>query len=95
MPYTGVQAVDQIGRAVVDSLKREGQAAAGGHSTWGRWARTWSGYATLAGEHLDETEARLAGLGDRLGIDEWGSLMLVSFILSFSSRAAQLLVRGN
>lgn len=78
VPYTGVQAVDQIGRAVVGSLSREGRAAAGGHSTWGRWVRTWSGYATLAGEHENETEARRAGLGERLKIDEWGSLMLVS-----------------
>ncbi|KAM0747583.1 hypothetical protein T439DRAFT_328814 [Meredithblackwellia eburnea MCA 4105] len=76
VPYTGVQAVDQVGRAVVDSLKREGQAAEGGHSTWGRWARTWSGYATLVGEDVSETEARRAGLGQRLRVDEWGSLML-------------------
>ncbi|KAK4701444.1 hypothetical protein P7C70_g4789, partial [Phenoliferia sp. Uapishka_3] len=76
VPFTGVQAIDQIGRAVVSSLRREGRAAAGGHSTWGRWARTWSGYAKYAGEHADETEARKAGLGDRLRVDEWGSLML-------------------
>ncbi|KAK4702690.1 hypothetical protein P7C70_g3531, partial [Phenoliferia sp. Uapishka_3] len=76
VPYTGVQAIDQIGRAVVSSLRREGRAAAGGHSTWGRWVRTWSGYASYAGEHPDETEARKAGLGERLKIDEWGSLML-------------------
>ncbi|KAK4704113.1 hypothetical protein P7C70_g2097, partial [Phenoliferia sp. Uapishka_3] len=79
VPYTGVQAVDQIGRAVVSSLRREGRAAAGGHSSWGRWARSWSAYsryATFAGEKADETEARKAGLGERLRIDEWGSLML-------------------
>ncbi|KAL8280436.1 hypothetical protein RQP46_007084 [Phenoliferia psychrophenolica] len=76
LPFTRVQALDQIGRSVVERLVREGEAAVKGAGEWKAWlalaasrvGRKWRG------DSLEVTQAK--GLSSRLRIDEWGALML-------------------
>ncbi|BGP38093.1 hypothetical protein JCM10449v2_002020 [Rhodotorula kratochvilovae] len=80
VPYTRLVALDHIGRAVAARLVREGRAAEERARGWAAWARgRGERYLRLPGTGAREAQAGEAqddGLGRRLKIDEWGSLML-------------------
>ncbi|GAA5865960.1 hypothetical protein JCM8547_002897 [Rhodosporidiobolus lusitaniae] len=75
IPFTRSTALDQIGRSVVDRLVEEGRAAEEGAKGWKKWGKS-VGAKYLGWKEEGEDEALEGGLGRRLKIDEWGSLML-------------------
>lgn len=68
-----MQAIDQIGRAVVHDLVRSGRAADAGPAAW---LSLISGDASESEGETEREEAVRRGLGSRLEVDRWGSLML-------------------
>ncbi|GAA5970110.1 hypothetical protein JCM11641_000273 [Rhodosporidiobolus odoratus] len=80
IPYNRLIALDQVGRSVVDRLIEEGRAAEEGERTWKVWSKSvgarYLGFGLGFGEERREWEAIEGGLGRRLKVDEWGSLML-------------------
>ncbi|BGP14017.1 hypothetical protein JCM10213v2_001955 [Rhodosporidiobolus nylandii] len=82
IPYNRLIALDRIGRSVVDRLVDEGKAAEEGAKSWRTWTKSvGAGYLGFAQQ---QDEALEGGLGSRLKVDEWGSLMLVRSALFFS-----------
>ncbi|GAA6027093.1 hypothetical protein JCM8097_006106 [Rhodosporidiobolus ruineniae] len=75
IPYNRLIALDQVGRSVVDRLVDEGRAAEKGAKTWKAWTKS-VGAKYLGFAKEGENEALEGGLGSRLKVDEWGSLML-------------------
>ncbi|GAA6001062.1 hypothetical protein JCM10207_007395 [Rhodosporidiobolus poonsookiae] len=77
IPYNRLIALDQVGRSVVDRLIAEGKAAEAGAQRWSAWTKSVGAkYLGLGKGKEGENEALEGGLGRRLKIDEWGSLML-------------------
>lgn len=84
IPNDRIQALQQIGLAVVESLITEGLAADAGGSTWKAWAvrkttnlglGKWVAPTKGDGDKRAEL-AREMSLGTRLKVDPWGMLML-------------------
>lgn len=73
LPFHRVQAIDQLGRRVIERLVEEGRAAIGGDLTWRTWLKDVS---SLGDRHASKSKALTQGFGTRLEIDEWGALML-------------------
>ncbi|KDE08076.1 hypothetical protein MVLG_01776 [Microbotryum lychnidis-dioicae p1A1 Lamole] len=88
LPYNRVQAVDQIGRSVVQQLIAEGRAAVAGSQTWTSWIAMLKNSISgtepdiIASEEIklgseeEQKEAFRMGYAHRLKIDEWGALMI-------------------
>ncbi|GAA5863720.1 hypothetical protein JCM8547_003700 [Rhodosporidiobolus lusitaniae] len=75
VPVTSSVALDRIGRSVVERLIDEGRAAEAGGRMWKAWGESFAaqsiGFQTEGREEVLE-----GGLGRRLKIDEWATLML-------------------
>ncbi|GAA5896754.1 hypothetical protein JCM6882_005027 [Rhodosporidiobolus microsporus] len=77
IPYNRLIALDQVGRSVVDRLVDEGKAAEKGMHSWKTWTKSVGAkYLGFGSGEEGENEALEGGLGSRLRVDEWGSLML-------------------
>lgn len=74
VPFTRVQALDQIGRRVVERLIEEGRAAEHGELSW----QAFRADSRRMGKGRGESRAEVLkhGLGHRLELNDWGSLML-------------------
>lgn len=76
IPFDRLQALDQIGRAVVDKLVAEGKAAESGPESWRAWSVKLKNKLGLKKGKQSESEAYAGGLGQRLMVDDWASLMM-------------------
>ncbi|KAM0751854.1 hypothetical protein T439DRAFT_220717 [Meredithblackwellia eburnea MCA 4105] len=76
IPFSRLHSLDQIGRSVVQRLVNEGRAAEKGEQSWKAWVRKASAKVGLKWKGEKESEALRLGLGHRLRVDEWGSLMI-------------------
>ncbi|KAM0751853.1 hypothetical protein T439DRAFT_325043 [Meredithblackwellia eburnea MCA 4105] len=79
IPYSRVEALDSIGRSVVQGLVAEGRASSSSSSSAKNWRNAAGDKAGGGGgikwTELDEDESSLMGLGDRLRLNDWGALM--------------------
>lgn len=83
IPYVQVQALDQIGKAVVSKLILEGTPLI--TTKLAKLRKRISNLAMIVTGGKQDIEASVKeGLGRRLKLDEWGVLMLVSFFFFFS-----------
>lgn len=78
IPFNRLEAVDQIGRAVVEQLIYEGRAAEAGDSSWLAWSRAMKRRLRISSAMPDEKTILKDGLGSRLKLDRWADMMLVS-----------------
>ena len=92
IPFTRLQALDQIGRSVVERLVAESEAALDGAQEWKAWlVRIATSHFGKIWHKESVAEAKAEGLSGRLRIDEWGALMLVRTV--FPTSLALLLTR--
>ncbi|KAM0754850.1 hypothetical protein T439DRAFT_321902 [Meredithblackwellia eburnea MCA 4105] len=81
VPITSVQALDSITRSIVGHLQEEGRAAQKGEKAWKRWvhkSQTLMSQEPVVNEDEGRTwhDALKQGLGSRLVVDEWGTMIL-------------------
>ncbi|KAK4053146.1 hypothetical protein OIV83_001881 [Microbotryomycetes sp. JL201] len=83
LPFSTIQALDQVGRAAANQAIQEGKAAEAGVLSWREWTETVKSRLLLQKPSSDrstsrqrEAEAAEMQLGRRLKIDNWADLIL-------------------
>ncbi|KAK4058595.1 hypothetical protein OIO90_000039 [Microbotryomycetes sp. JL221] len=83
LPFSKIQALDQLGRAAATQAILEGKAAEAGLQSWREWTRTMKSRLKLQKPSTQdqtslsrEAEALEMQLGRRLKIDNWADLIL-------------------
>lgn len=74
VPFTRVQALDQIGRRVVERLQEQGRKANLGELEYARWMERMRAEGTAGGLEQPWAQVRAMGLGERLGLNDWGAV---------------------